>query len=128
MGADGIVLIMISEVADFKMMIFNSEGSEAEMCGNAIRCVGKYVYDSGLMSKADVSIEALAGIKLLYIKVRDGVVELVKVDMGCPILGPKRIPVITGQTAFISQPVRLQAKKIFVDIFSILLYITYVVQ
>lgn len=93
-GADGLVLILPSEVADFRMRMFNSDGSEAEMCGNAIRCVGKYVYDSGLTRKAAVSIETLAGVKLLDMKVKDGTVELVKVDMGCPILEPDRKSVV----------------------------------
>lgn len=109
-GADGIVLILPSTIADFKMRMFNSDGSEAEMCGNAIRCVGKYVFDRGLTSKTDISIETLAGVKSLSMKVRDGTVELVKVDMGCPILDCKRIPVRTNKAAFISQPVEVDGQ------------------
>jgi len=109
-GADGLVLILPSRVADFKMRMFNSDGSEAEMCGNAIRCVGKYVYDSGLTSKTAISIETLAGVKLLNMKVEDGTVELVKVDMGRPIFDPERIPVKADGAAFISQPVEVDGQ------------------
>jgi diaminopimelate epimerase len=106
-GSDGLVLILPSEVADFRMRMFNSDGSEAEMCGNAIRCVGKYVYDNGLTERTSVSIETLAGIKKLDLMVRNRKVELVKVDMGQPILSPADIPVISDKTVFISQPVEI---------------------
>ncbi|MBM7582390.1 diaminopimelate epimerase [Caldicoprobacter guelmensis] len=109
-GADGLVLILPSEVADFKMRMFNSDGSEAEMCGNAIRCVGKYVYDSGLTRKTAVSIETLAGVKLLDMKVKDGKVQMVKVDMGQPILEPKRIPVQSDKEAFINEPIDVEGQ------------------
>ena len=92
-GSDGLVLILPSEIADFKMRILNRDGSEAEMCGNAIRCVGKYVYDNGLTVKTSLSIETLAGIKKLDMMVRNGKVELVQVDMGEPILSSADIPV-----------------------------------
>lgn len=109
-GSDGLVLILPSEVADFRMRMFNSDGSEAEMCGNAIRCVGKYVYDSGLTQKTAVSIETLAGVKLLDMKVKDGKVQLVKVDMGQPILEPERIPVKSDKKAFINEPVEVEGQ------------------
>ena len=92
-GSDGLILICPSEVADFKMQMFNSDGSEAEMCGNGIRCVGKFVYDKGLTNKTTISIETLAGIKVLEMQEEQGKIKLVKVDMGEPILEPKRIPV-----------------------------------
>jgi len=107
-GSDGLVLILPSEVADFKMRMFNSDGSEAEMCGNAIRCVGKYVYDNGFIKKTSVSIETKAGIKELDMSVKDGRVDLVKVDMGEPILSPPDIPVISDKPRFISQPVEIE--------------------
>lgn len=109
-GADGLVIILPSEVADFRMRMFNPDGSEAEMCGNAIRCVGKYVYDAGLTKRTAVSIETLAGIKLLDMSVEEGTVEQVKVDMGLPILEPERIPVKSEQTSFISQPVEVDGQ------------------
>ncbi len=96
-GSDGLILICKSDVADFKMRMFNSDGSEAEMCGNGIRCVGKFVYDKGLTDKTTVTIETLAGIKTLELNTKEGKVETVKVDMGEPILNPKQIPVISDE-------------------------------
>ena len=96
-GSDGLILICKSDIADFKMRMFNSDGREAEMCGNGIRCVGKFVYDKGLTSKTTVSIETLAGIKTLELNTKEGKVETVKVDMGEPILNPKEIPVISEE-------------------------------
>jgi diaminopimelate epimerase len=93
-GSDGLILICKSEVADFKMRMFNSDGSEAEMCGNGIRCVGKFVYDKGLTDKTNVRIETLAGIKTLQLKVENGKVQTARVDMGEPILAPEKIPVM----------------------------------
>lgn len=92
-GSDGLILICKSEIADFKMRILNSDGSEAEMCGNGIRCVGKFVYDNGLTTKTDLKIETLAGIKELVLNVVDGKVESVRVNMENPILEPELIPV-----------------------------------
>ncbi len=92
-GADGIILICKSDVADFKMRMFNYDGSEAEMCGNGIRCVGKFVYDKGLTNKRTIRIETLAGIKILNLNVKNDKVETVRVDMGEPIFNPKQIPV-----------------------------------
>ena len=96
-GSDGLILICKSDIADFKMRMFNSDGSEAEMCGNGIRCVGKFVYDKGLTDKTIVTIETLAGIKTLELNTKEGKVETVKVDMGEPILNPKEIPVISDE-------------------------------
>ena len=84
-GADGLVLIMKSDVADFRMRMFNADGSEAEMCGNASRCVGKYVYEKGLTSQTECTLETLAGIKILTLFVSDSnIVEKVSVEMGIP--------------------------------------------
>ena len=96
-GSDGLILICKSEVADFKMRMFNSDGSEAEMCGNGIRCVGKFVYDKGLTNKTTVKIETLAGIKTLILNTREGKVETARVDMGEPILEAEKIPVISEE-------------------------------
>jgi len=109
-GSDGIVLIMPSEIADFRMRMFNSDGSEAEMCGNAIRCVGKYLYDNKITEKTVISIETLAGIKVLDMTVKDGKVELVTVDMGEPILVPKDVPINSEKDRFISEPVEIDGK------------------
>ena len=92
-GSDGLILICRSDVADFKMKMYNQDGSQAEMCGNGIRCVGKFVYDKGLTNKTKLNIETLAGIKVLELNVENGNVKTVKVDMGEPILNPEKIPV-----------------------------------
>ena len=92
-GSDGLILICKSDIADFKMQMFNQDGSEAEMCGNGIRCVGKFVYDKGFTNKENITIETLAGIKELTLFPKNGEVEKVKVNMGTPILEPKKIPV-----------------------------------
>ena len=110
-GSDGLVLIMPSDKADFRMRMFNSDGSEAEMCGNAIRCVGKYVYDNGLTDKDVVSIETLAGIKVLELTIKNNSVELVRVDMGEPILKPVNIPVLSDKEIFKSEPVTIDKRE-----------------
>lgn len=96
-GSDGLILICKSDIADFKMRMFNSDGSEAEMCGNGIRCVGKFVYDKGLTNKTTVKVETLAGIKTLILNTKDGKVETARVDMGEPILEAEKIPVISNE-------------------------------
>ena len=96
-GSDGIVLIMPDDEADFRMRMFNSDGSEAEMCGNASRCIGKYVYDRGLTDKTTVTLNTLAGIKVLKLNLKDGAVDTVTVDMGEPILKAEDIPVISDK-------------------------------
>lgn len=92
-GSDGLVAIMPSSKADFRMRMFNADGSEAEMCGNASRCIGKYVFEKGLTDKTEVTLETLAGIKILKLEVRNGEVSSVTVDMGEPELRPEAIPV-----------------------------------
>lgn len=96
-GSDGLILICPSEKADFKMQMFNQDGSEAEMCGNGIRCVGKFVYDKGLTNKETITVETLAGIKTLVMTAKDGKIERARVDMGKPILEPEKIPVISKE-------------------------------
>ena len=81
-GADGLVMICPSDKADFKMRIFNADGSEAKMCGNASRCVGKYVYEKGLTNKKEVTLETLSGIKILKLEEKNGEIASVTVDMG----------------------------------------------
>lgn len=89
-GGDGLVLIGASDAADFKMRIFNNDGSEARMCGNASRCIGKFLYDNRLTSSREIKLETLAGIKILHLHVSpDNVVESVTVDMDCPALAVK---------------------------------------
>lgn len=96
-GSDGLILICKSDIADFKMRMFNYDGTEAEMCGNGIRCVGKFVYDKGLTKKDNITVETLAGIKKLKFNIKEENVETVEVDMGEPILEPYKIPVISEE-------------------------------
>ena len=96
-GSDGLILICPSDKADFRMRMFNSDGSEAEMCGNGIRCVGKFVYDKKLTDRTLVTIETKAGIKVLKLNVKDEEVDTVRVDMGTPILESEKIPVVTDE-------------------------------
>lgn len=99
-GGDGIVMICPSDVADAKMRMFNIDGSEGKMCGNAIRCVAKFLYDKGICKKEKISIETLSGIKYLDLKIENDKVTQVTVDMGKAILNPKEIPVnFEGETA-----------------------------
>ena len=93
-GADGVILICPSKMADAKMRMFNLDGSEGKMCGNGVRCVGKFVYDSGIAHKDTITIETLSGIKTLYITDKDGVAETITVDMGKAELSPEKIPAI----------------------------------
>lgn len=92
-GGDGIILIKPSDKADFTMDMYNADGSRSEMCGNGIRCVGKYVYDYGLTDKTSIAIETLAGIKYLDLTVENGKVSMVTVDMGAPVLEAALVPV-----------------------------------
>ena len=83
-GSDGLVLIGSSDKADFSMRIFNADGSEARMCGNASRCIGKYLFDYGLTSKTEITLDTLSGIRMLNLHLADGKVNSVTVDMGIP--------------------------------------------
>lgn len=110
-GADGIVMICRSEIADAKMRMFNADGSEGKMCGNAIRCVGKYLYDNGMTEKTKLDIETLSGIKHLDLNVIDGKVASVKVDMGKASLVPSDIPVLTDKERFVDEPLTICDKE-----------------
>ena len=96
-GSDGLVLIAPSEVADFQMLMYNADGSQGEMCGNASRCVAKYVYDRGMTDKTVVTLETLGGIKVLHMTVRDGKVDSVRVDMGEPKTDCAEVPCLLGK-------------------------------
>ena len=108
--SDGLILISPSAIADFRMNIYNADGSQAEMCGNGIRCVAKYVYDYGLTDKTDISVETLAGIKYLRLQVENGKVASVEVNMGAPILEPKEIPVAVEESPVVNVPVEVKGK------------------
>jgi diaminopimelate epimerase len=92
-GADGLVLICPSDTADFEMRIFNADGSEAQMCGNAARCIGKYVFERGMTDKTELTLRSLGGLRQLKLTVEYGIVTRVRVDMGSPELNPRLIPV-----------------------------------
>ena len=112
-GSDELILIRNSDIADFKMSMFNADGSEAQMCGNGIRCVAKYVYDNKLTNKKSLKIETLAGIKTLELNVQDGQVFEVTVDMGEPILEPRKIPVNSNLKEFINQEIKVNDTNYF---------------
>jgi len=104
-GSDGIILICPDDEADFRMRMFNADGSESQMCGNGIRCVGKYVYDKGLTDKERVSVNTLAGIKILDFEIEDGKVKLIKVDMGEPEFEAEKIPVVSDVSPVIDKKI-----------------------
>lgn len=104
-GGDGLILICPSEVADFKMRMFNADGSEGKMCGNGTRCIGKYVYDKGLTKKTTVTLETLSGIKTLKLHLKDGKVETVTVDMGKADFKCKNIPALYEKDEMIDRQV-----------------------
>lgn len=106
-GSDGLILIKPSDTADFMMDMYNSDGSKSPMCGNGIRSVAKYVYDYGLTDKQQISIETGAGIKYLDLKVTDGKVTEVTVDMGSPIMKPEQIPVLYEGEEVVAKPVNI---------------------
>ncbi len=106
-GSDGLILIKPSQTADFEMAMYNADGSRGEMCGNGIRCVGKYVYDYGLTNKTNVKIETLAGTKDLDLTVENGKVSTVTVNMGAPELSPEKIPVDAQGTQAVNIPLEV---------------------
>lgn len=117
-GSDGLVLIGSSEKGDFSMRIFNADGSEAKMCGNASRCIGKYLYEHGLTHKQEIRLETLSGIKILQLHVKDGSVNSVTVDMGIPVDEPvdydgqgakpmKERPIVAGGKQWIGTTVSM---------------------
>ena len=110
-GSDGLITIGPSEIADFRMRIYNADGSEAEMCGNGIRCVAKYVYDHKLTDKAEITVETGAGAKTLQLTVEDDKVTLVRVDMGEPILTPDEIPVVADGDRVVDEPIVVDDKE-----------------
>ena len=106
-GSDGMVLICPSEKGDFRMRMFNPDGTEGEMCGNALRSVGKYVYDYRLTDKTDLVIETLGGMQHLTLTVTDGLVSNIRADIGEPRLSTAVIPVVTELPEFVEQPVQV---------------------
>lgn len=110
-GADGLILICPSKVSDFKMEIYNSDGSVAGMCGNGIRCLGKYVYDYRLTGKETLSIETKSGIRNMYLHIQDGKACGAMVDMGVPRLNAHSIPILSEKDLVINEPIEVQEKN-----------------
>lgn len=110
-GSDGLILIMPSEKADFKMRMFNADGSEGMMCGNGIRCVGKYVYDRKMTNKTEITVETLSGIKYLTLfPDENDKIRTVSVNMGKAVIKPEFIPVSLSGESIISQPLKIGEK------------------
>lgn len=109
-GADGVILICPSDVADAKMRMFNLDGSEGKMCGNGIRCVGKFVYDNGIAHKETVTIETLSGIKTLQIAEKDGLAQAITVDMGKAEFSPEKIPAIADCESIIDTSITVNGE------------------
>jgi diaminopimelate epimerase len=110
-GGDGIILVCPSEIADAKMRIFNADGSEAKMCGNGVRCVGKFVYDNGIAKKEEINIETNSGVKKLKMTIKDGKAVAARVDMGKAILKPSDIPVKLDGDSVVDRPVMIGDKE-----------------
>lgn len=113
-GADGLVLIMPSDKADFRMRMFNADGSEGNMCGNATRCIGKFVYDNHLTDKTSITLETRSGIKKLTLYPENGKVNTVLVDMGKAVLKPADIPMNVSGDTFINKPITVDGKEVFI--------------
>ena len=117
-GADGIICIRPGRGGDFSMDMYNADGSRAEMCGNGIRCVAKYVYDKGLTDKTDISVISYGQIKYLQLFLKEGQVDTVRVNMGAPELRPERIPVTVAEAGMplekeriVNAPIIVQGKE-----------------
>lgn len=111
-GSDGLVLIMPSDKADFRMRMFNADGSEGNMCGNATRCIGKFVYDNRLTDKTNITLETKSGIKKLTLFPENGKVKTVLVDMGKAILKPADIPMTDSGDTFVNKPISVSGRDV----------------
>ena len=110
-GSDGLILIKPSNAADFYMEMYNADGSRSAMCGNGIRCVGKFLYDNGIAKKNVITVETLSGIKTLKIEAKNGKAEFITVDMGKPVLTPRDIPVIFDGERMVNEPLQVMGKE-----------------
>lgn len=117
-GSDGLILIASSEIADFKMIMYNQDGSEGKMCGNGIRCVAKYVYEKELTTKDILTIETLSGIKKVTLEIENGMVTSIEVDMGAPIFEIDNIPVIAKTEPVKNLKINANDKVFFMDVLS----------
>lgn len=110
-GGDGIILIMPSDNADAKMKMFNSDGSESEMCGNGIRCAAKYVYDKGISENNPLKIETLRGVLEARLFIKDGEVDMAEINMDAPILEGLKIPTTINKNPIIDEPININGKE-----------------
>ena len=110
-GGDGVIFINPSDEADFEMEMYNADGTRAEMCGNGIRCVGKFVYDKGLTDKTDITVISVGKIKYLTLLVKEGKVETVRVNMGAPELAAALVPVLCDKEQAVDEPIRVQGRE-----------------
>ncbi len=110
-GGDGVIFINPSDEADFEMEMYNADGTRAEMCGNGIRCVGKFVYDKGLTDKTDITVISAGKVKYLTLFIRDGKVDTVKVNMGAPEFGASLVPVVSEMEQVIDEPISVQGRE-----------------
>ncbi|MFU0833405.1 MAG: Diaminopimelate epimerase [Oscillospiraceae bacterium] len=110
-GSDGIIFIEPSQIADCRMNMYNADGSQGKMCGNGIRCVGKYVYERGIAQKEILHVETLSGIKTLHLNITDGHVRTVEVNMGKPILKSAEIPVLFSKDKVLNEPLIVDGKE-----------------
>lgn len=108
-GSDGLILVCPSDVADAKMRIFNADGSEAKMCGNGVRCVGKFIYDKGIATKDTVTVDTLSGIKTLSVSAKDGKAYALTVDMGKASIDPKALPVLS-ETPLVNSLIKVKGQ------------------
>ena len=109
-GADGLLLVHDSSIADVKMRIFNADGTEAEMCGNGIRCFSKYCYENNIVKRKTMSIETMSGIKGTWLTTEEGEVKKVRVDMGIPVFERRHLPMI-GKGSFINKELEIDKEK-----------------
>ena len=112
-GADGLIIIKPSEIADFEMVMYNADGSRAEMCGNAIRCVARYVYDRHYVNTAEFTIESMGKVKYISLILGKNGVELVKVDMGAPVLKARDVPVESSRQSVINEKITVDGTDFY---------------
>ena len=112
-GADGILMILPSDTADFRMELYNADGSRARMCGNGIRCLGKYVYDHGMTDQTRLKIETASGIRMLHLKLNQDSVEEVTADMGRPVLNAHQIPILSEKDIIFQESIIVCQKEFF---------------
>jgi diaminopimelate epimerase len=116
LGADGLLLVCPSEAADCKMRIFNPDGTEAEMCGNAVRCAGRYAFEHGVVASPEMTVETLGGLKRVYLDPPDG--KIVTAEVGAPDLRPGSVPVLAGTERCMDEPVTLDGREFFMSAMS----------